>query len=267
MCRSLLLVVAWSSALAARAQEMEFFGRSGALGVEPFGAEDPDAEDDVPRIPEPLVFDLVRSLGARQGEFEVNTLGIVNLRRIRRGDSRAPAIDWAPEAEYALWDNFAVELELPMEDDDVYAYKAAAQYTFGTALADTYIQGAQMIFEQVRNPSISELSLLYIGGMQFDDLWSALAMVGFRANMGQARPEDRAETLLNFSIFRHITDSATIGLETNHAATMEGEASLLIMPQWHWEITDHAMLQTGVGVQFVDAEAIPVGAFRGIYTF
>lgn len=32
---------------------------------EPWGAEDTSTEDDKPRIPEPMVFDLMRPLGAR----------------------------------------------------------------------------------------------------------------------------------------------------------------------------------------------------------
>ena len=51
-----------------------------------FGAEDKGAKDNVPSIPEPMVLDLVRGLGARQGEFEINCLAEFPLDR-----SRAPA--------------------------------------------------------------------------------------------------------------------------------------------------------------------------------
>jgi hypothetical protein len=53
-----------------------------------FGAEDKDAEDNVPSIPEPMVFDLVRGLGTRQGEFEINCLAEFPLDR-----TRAPALE------------------------------------------------------------------------------------------------------------------------------------------------------------------------------
>jgi hypothetical protein len=62
-----------------------------------------------PIIPEPMVFDMVRPLGARRGELEVNVLGLVPLKR----DGGAPAIEWAPEVEWAIRDGFAVEFELP----------------------------------------------------------------------------------------------------------------------------------------------------------
>lgn len=60
-----------------------------------------------PRIPEPMVFDL--------------------------------------EIEYALTDGLAVELELPMENISVEAYKVAGQTTFGTLWNHRFIHGAQAI--------------------------------------------------------------------------------------------------------------------------
>lgn len=243
-------------------------------GYEPFGAEDPHAEDDIPRIPEPMVFDLVRPLGARRGELEINTLALFNTRRVTSpapGDPlglvQTPRIEWAPEIEYALFDNFALEFELPMDDGSLAAYKTAAQYTFGTAFNNSYIHGTQLIFEQLLDPSISELTLLYLAGVEFDEYWSALAMVGFRALMGDVEHDDRAESLFNLSIFRHVTDYVTVGVETNHASTMNGESSLLVMPQIQCEITDHIMLQTGFGVRFLAEETVPLAGLRGIYTF
>lgn len=41
-------------------------------------------EEKGPRIPEPMVFDLARPLGARRGEAELNTLGFVPLTRNTR---------------------------------------------------------------------------------------------------------------------------------------------------------------------------------------
>lgn len=37
-------------------------------------------EERGPRIPEPMVFDLVRPLGAKRGEGEINVLGMIPLR-------------------------------------------------------------------------------------------------------------------------------------------------------------------------------------------
>ncbi|MFN4261406.1 MAG: hypothetical protein ACK4RK_19140 [Gemmataceae bacterium] len=102
-----------------------------------------------PDVPEPMVFDLIRPLGARKGELEVNVLGLVPFRRTRSpfsqfifitGADEVPdkreGFEWAPEIEYAPFDNFALEFELPMFDGKVEAFKGAAQYTLGTAFDD-----------------------------------------------------------------------------------------------------------------------------------
>lgn len=246
----------------------------GSDAAEPFGAEDPHSENDVPRIPEPMVFDLVRSLGARRGELEVNTLALFPLRRLRGPASGDPAAferragtAWAPEIEYALFDDFAVEFELPCEDSQVEAYKAAAQYTFGTSLNNAYVHGCQMIFEQVLDPGVSELTLLYLAGIQFDERWSALAMAGFRTFMGRNEPDENAAGLFNLSIFYHLCQEVTVGIETNRATFVDGAGSLLVMPQLHWEVTDHVMMQLGCGAEFVDEESLPIAGLRAIYTF
>ncbi|MCC6964995.1 MAG: hypothetical protein IT391_01760 [Nitrospira sp.] len=69
-----------------------------------------------------MVFDLVRPLGARRGEVEFNTLGLVPLtRKTRKVDDvtdllglvrRSPdtqGVEWAPEAEFVLTDGIALE--------------------------------------------------------------------------------------------------------------------------------------------------------------
>jgi hypothetical protein len=64
---------------------------------EPFGAEDHAAEDDPVHIPEPMIFDLVRGLGAQQGELEAvklaaqATLGTAFESRFVHGTSSSPS--------------------------------------------------------------------------------------------------------------------------------------------------------------------------------
>ena len=73
-------------------------------------------------IPEPMIFDLVRDLGARQGELEVNSLFIVPT------DGADPTeAEIAPEIEYAVFDDFAVELELPFVEGELDSVKTALQ--------------------------------------------------------------------------------------------------------------------------------------------
>jgi hypothetical protein len=89
---------------------------------ERFGAEELRAHDDLPHIPEPMVFDLVRPLGARRVEFEFNTLLLAPLnRRVGLANEIPDSIgltqergerhraEWAPEFEYAIRDGLAIE--------------------------------------------------------------------------------------------------------------------------------------------------------------
>ena len=59
------------------------------------GAEGPHAGEHAVCLPEPLVFDLVRGLGARRSELETNVLGQFTI-----GGSSNRKIHWAPEVEY-----------------------------------------------------------------------------------------------------------------------------------------------------------------------
>jgi hypothetical protein len=108
---------------------------------------------------------------------------------------------------------------------------------------------------------------LYIPGIRFDRVWSALMMVGFRTTAGGDREGTHTETLLNFSVFADVGPRTTLGVETDYASEIGGEADLLVMPQVHQEITDHFMVQAGVSVRFVPGEALPEAAVRVIYSF
>ena len=59
-----------------------------------------------PRIPEPMVFDLVRPLGAARGELEVNSL-------FRLPVAREGRLLWAPEVEYTFADGYGIAIFSP----------------------------------------------------------------------------------------------------------------------------------------------------------
>lgn len=222
-----------------------------------------------------MVFDLVRPLGARKGEFEMNTLVIVPLRRTNGVPGEIPdslgldgqGIEWAPEIEYAVWDGVALEFELPFEDAALGAYKAAAQWTFGTAFEEKFIHGAQVILQYDLNPSTWLPTALYIAGVRFDNTWSALGMFGVRGDTAADNPSARLEQLVNVSLFADVAHALTLGVETNYAATMSGKSSMLLMPQFHWEIRDRFMVQAGAGARFNEKKTLPEAAFRVIRSF
>jgi len=242
-------------------------------GGEPFGAEEASAEDDQPRIPEPMVFDLVRPLGARRGELEINTLLIQPIGSVP--DSTIPnalglsgsTFEWAPEVEFVVRDGLAFELEFPFETTTLGAYKTAAQWTFGTAFNQQYIHGVQAIVQYDRHPQSWLPTVLYVAGWRFDEVWSMLGMVGVRGDTGAEVRGQRVQRLLNLSLFADVNKHLTVGVETNLAATMDGEASLMVMPQLHCELTDYFMIQAGAGGQFAGDGSMGEAAARVIRSF
>lgn len=244
---------------------------------EPLGAEAFSAETHSPRIPEPMVFDLVRPLGARKGELEINTLAIIPLNRraapsgipdaIGLPGRNRPRPEWAPEIEYAISDGFAVEFELPFEDDRLEAYKGAVQYTFGTAFDNRFIHGTQGIMLYDRTENTWSPTLLYLFGLRIDERWSFLGMCGVRTEISDREPGERTERLFNLSIFYDMNEQTTVGLESNYSHSLSGAADLLLMPQVHWEITDYWMLQYGAGLNFSQDRTLPEVALRLIRSY
>ena len=222
------------------------------------GADDDDHHDSI-HIPEPMVFDLVRGLGAEKGEFEANVLALFPLT-----DTSDHPIEWAPEVEGAVANGIALEFEVPFEDSDLEAYKVAAQFTVGT-VGDNYIHGLQFIAEDFEDYDHLELTALYLGGYRFNDDWSALGMAGFRSHSGDDAFEDD-ELILNFSLFKDINHRVTVGIENDYATDLGSDWKLLVMPQVHYELSEHYELQAGVGVEFISDDEFLAAGFRLIYS-
>lgn len=211
-----------------------------------------------PFIPEPMVFDLVRSLGAGVGEAEVNVLGLINSDRV----------EWAPEFEMVIFKDFAVEFELPFDDNKLDSYKFAAQHTLGTAFDDKFIHGWQGIVEHRRETGVTETTLLHIGAARFDETWSTLWMLGGRAHIGGERRGARSDFLANWSVFADVNEKLVAGIETNLAVPLGGgRTNLLLMPQMHIDLTNNLQLQCGFGPRFTGKVARGEAGFRLIWSF
>lgn len=237
-------------------------------------------EDRGPQIAEPMVFDLIRPLGAKAGEGEVNVLGLMPLRHqsrrannladplglVRRSPDRQ-GLEWAPEIEYAVCDGVALEFEAPMENTHLEAYKAAGQITFGTELNHRFIHGAQVIVQYDRDPKLWTTTLLYLAGFRFDETWSVFGMFGSRAEVGGPIPNKTVEWLSNLSFFADVTDRTVGGVETNLSQAVGGNTELLVMPQLHYEINRYWMIQAGVGTRVTTGLTLPEAAFRIIREF
>ena len=86
-----------------------------------------------PRLPEPMVFDLVLPLGANRNEYEFNSMGQYNF------EEHAAEIN--PEFEYAYADGYGIEVEFPMRNSELEAYKIALQGTFNFLNTEKFIHG------------------------------------------------------------------------------------------------------------------------------
>lgn len=239
-------------------------------------------EDKGPHVPEPILFDLVRPLGAKRGEREVNVLGLASLtgRAIKRNTDDVPdplnltrrkigvkGLEWAPEIEYAVLDGIALEFELPLNNLHVEAYKAGAQITFGTAFKNHLIHGAQMIIQYDIQPRIWAPTLLYLIGVRLDQVWSAMGMFGARGDLHPGMRSDHVELLSNVTVFANVTSRLVGGLETNVVQEIRGKSSLLAMPQIHYEVSTHWMAQVGAGTRIASNIVLPEAGFRLIREF
>lgn len=261
---------------------------SGGRGCREQTVEDPppgtiervSGEDKGPRIPEPMVFDLIRPLGAKGGEREVNVLGLAPLRHkskqvdnvadplglVRRSPDRE-GLEWAPEIEYAVCDGVGLEFEVPMENAHLEAYKAAGQITFGTGLNHRFIHGAQAILQYGRDAGLWTTTLLYLAGVRFDETWSVFGIFGSRAEIIGPVSNKAVELLSNVTLFADVTDRIVAGIETNVSQVVGGNTEVLVMPQVHYEIDRYWMIQAGVGARFTTGFTLPETGFRIIREF
>ena len=258
---------------AAAARHWDTAMREAGRGPGRFRAGEPGS---VP-VPEPLLFDLVRPLGPRQGEVEFNTLAIFPWRARNRDVTDDPFgpgpstpdrrdIEWAPEVEWAVVDNFAIEFELPFEGGKLEELKLGLQWTFGTAFNDHYIHGVQVLIEPTPQWRQWNSTLLYLGGIRFDETWSALLMFGGRMDLEGPRNSDSFERLFNASLFADVTEDIVVGVETNFASRIDGRRQFIVVPQTHLEFTERIELQAGVGLGVADSGYELSGIIRGIIT-
>jgi len=190
-----------------------------------------------PRIPEPMVFDLIRPLGAKRGEFEVNSLF-----RLAPGD-RPRRLQWAPEVEYAFLDGYGVEFELPLENAAIDSWKGAVQGTLPGPWAKKFIHGWQAIGEAGHHSAHTHVDLLYLAGARWTRDWSVFTMNGARRESGHGTAK---AFLGNYTLFYHPRKTVSYGLESNFKGKGIHSRSALLMPQMQLR-GNRLNLQFGLG--------------------
>jgi hypothetical protein len=194
-------------------------------------------------VPEPLLFDLVRRLGAQQGEFEANVLFRVEE------STDLGALRFAPEIEFAVLDGFAVELELPMQGNRVEALKAAVQWTLGSLGPTRQIrQGLQLIAERRLDREELEVTPLYIFGHRLAPAYSYLLIAGVLAEIPLAFGRVHWVPVLNGTFFYNYSREIDLGLEVNLQGVLGSYRDLRILPQLHLLLRTDWKIQMGFGL-------------------
>ena len=218
-------------------------------------------------IPEPLMFDLVRGLGAKQGELEINVLADFPL-----NNASSRGVEWAPEIEYALFNNFAVELEFPFNDFELEAYKMAIQWTIGSSKSNKFIHGIQIIGETYIHDDILELTFLYVPAYRFNEVWSTIGLFGVMFESGSDAPDKKNTIILNASVFADLNEHTIVGVEINNSDPTfqridDNKMELLILPQAHYEFDSGFSFQFGIGPKFSQGKTNASAVLRVIKTF
>lgn len=198
------------------------------------------AGQDYPDVPEPMVFDMMRPLGAKRGELEANTLATAPL----SGPERPVA--WAPEVEYAVADGFAIEGELPFEDGRLAELKLGLQAAFGTLNDGRSAHGVQYLGVYDRHTHRYSNSLIYMFVHRMNDRWSNVAMAGL-SDLSFRGGDDRNAAILNNTLFYDASDATVLGVEVNYLGG--GDGHVLVMPQLHQVLARKVNVQFGLGAR------------------
>jgi len=212
--------------------------RAAALFAAPLAFADAAPAQDYPHVPEPMVFDMMRPLGAKQGELEVNTLATTNL------SGPDGSIHWAPEVEYAVADGFAVEFEFPFVDGRLEELKLGLQAAFGTLNGGKSAHGIQYLGIYDRQSGRYNSTAAYMLVTRFNARWSHVGMVGL-ADIGRRASTGGNGFITNHSLFYDASDRQVLGLEINYRGGSEG--GVLVMPQIHQMVGSAFAIQAGIG--------------------
>lgn len=217
--------------------------------ITPVFADEPgyyDEYESVSYIPEPMMFDLVRPLGSKKGQWEINTL-------ITQEES--PALSHShvsPEIEYVFAENWAAEVEIPMIGGEPDSLKGVLQWTAGhSGKSRQIVHGFQLITQRfIDEDTHNELTPIYIYGHRFNHDYTMLAMIGDQYHYGEV--SNGHFLVLNATIFHVYSRVKDIefGLEQNVLGFGHNFQYWRITPQIDVVLEDHWKIQTGFGTLY-----------------
>jgi hypothetical protein len=198
------------------------------------------ARADVPAMPEPMIFDLVRPLGARRGELEVNVL-------LQRSSRTGAPLKSAPEIEWAFRDNLAIEGELPFEDGELMSWKVALQGTLTPRRGARFQHGWQVIGQRVRADRSWSTDALYLAGYRPWSRVTVFSMTGARRSLFDGVAVVQA--VQNMSVFYQPAAGLIFGVESNLVLGAADRRSRLIMPQVQKALFGKYLAEFGIGAE------------------
>ncbi|MEB3329962.1 MAG: hypothetical protein VKQ33_12080 [Candidatus Sericytochromatia bacterium] len=219
-------------------------------------------------VPEPMLFDLVRSLGARAGEREVGA-GV---------SRRAEELEFGTEVELVVADGHALELELVNPQGEHRAVRGVYQATLGSLLDGRVLHGPHLVGAHAPGLGRTEGSAVYIFSARLSPQWSVIGMAGGRLEHGATSPSEEAEgpasgptlrraAIVNASLFRDLSDSFIVGLEGTWEQRPTGLGELEVLPQLRWDLDEGLHLQAGLGLTAEAALVRPISSLRVSHAF
>lgn len=221
--------------------------------------EDASGKDKVLHA-EPLYVDLIRDLGARKGEQELNVAWGMQDHSSYTAYEALVEYEWAPidrlglEIEVPLYvysNNELIDLE-PTPPNRLDGLKLAAQYSFyvsekhQTSLAVGYIQ--QLVAPDLDRFSMNTVltGLIYnpflVAARRFGNNWHTLVYAGPRLYQTLAGEGYNSTFATNVNLHYMVTGTRNyLGLEMNHEVNTTGQY-LTLRPQMRLEINDQIML-------------------------
>lgn len=208
-------------------------------------------------VPEPMFIDLVRSLNAKKGETEVNTL-------FSDYASDAERLKWAPEFEYAYNDGQAIEFEFPSVGNKLENYKFAFQKNITALTRKNCLQGFQVIYETDKEFSHSESTIYHIYALRMNHQFSIMNIAGIKFDNQDVKKRSVA---LNSTLFYNHTHEVDFGLEVNLESSELGNKFFQVLPQVHLALNKGYKIQYGFGAAKVNDDSSLVTSFRLIKEF
>lgn len=208
-------------------------------------------------VPEPLYIDLVRSLSAEAGEWEINSL-------FYHSQGTYGDLKWSPEVEVVIREGSAIEFEFPMKGGNLNSYKLAFQQRIYENKKANGIHGFQFIYEANKRFNKDEGTFYYIVAHRFNHYLSTIGLYGVKSLI---KKFEGLEVQLNQSIFYNYSREIDLGIEINYASDKLENKYFQIVPQLHLAFTKGYKIQFGFGALDKDSKVSPVGVLRFIKEF